>query len=312
MRQHHEQATIETGLGQPRFEIGQIAPHHRFDVSVHDRGRDALIFLDLRQHVAGPRDADAGHLARKLLDRGEFVDGVEVGMQEADRDRGRTGVFDGGDGVAERSRVQRRQNLATGAKPFPHAKAAFTWHQRFRRRRAQIVTVRLQAFAHLDDVAMAFGGQQRDFCPLALQQRVGRDRRAVNQPIGRSQHFRARHAQSSRQFFQARHDAERLVGRRRRRFRKHRPPGFIRGDQIGVGAADINAYSEHDQLRRSAGVPVNPCSASRWRALADRFAGGPQPPPPEERTSRQSPGRSSMPTSLVRNVRGSRPSDSRR
>ncbi len=45
-------------------QIGQIAPHHRFDIGVHDRGRDALIFLDLRQHVAGARDADTGQLAR--------------------------------------------------------------------------------------------------------------------------------------------------------------------------------------------------------------------------------------------------------
>ena len=41
-------------------EIGEIAPHDRFDIGVHDRGRDPLIFLDLRQHVARSRHADAG------------------------------------------------------------------------------------------------------------------------------------------------------------------------------------------------------------------------------------------------------------
>ena len=33
-------------------QIGQAVPHQRPDIGVHDRGRDTLIFLDLRQHVA--------------------------------------------------------------------------------------------------------------------------------------------------------------------------------------------------------------------------------------------------------------------
>jgi len=37
-----------------------------------------------------------------------------------------------------------------------------------------------------------------------------------------------------------------------------------------------------------------------------RCSGGPQPPPPDERTSKQSPGSTSIPTSLVRNTRGGR------
>ena len=65
MRQHDEQAALEAGLNEALLQIGQIAPHHRLDISVHDGGRDALIFLDLRQHVAGARDVMSGNAARR-------------------------------------------------------------------------------------------------------------------------------------------------------------------------------------------------------------------------------------------------------
>ena len=81
--------------------------------------------------------------------------------------------------------VERRRHLAVGLEPLPDAEAQLARHQRFRRRRAQIVAVALEAFAHFDHVAMAFGREQRNLRALALQQRVGRDRRAVNQPVCR-------------------------------------------------------------------------------------------------------------------------------
>ena len=118
---------------------------------------------------------------------------------------------------------------------------------------------------------MAFGGQQRDLCALALQQRVGRNRGAVNQPVGRGEHFRARHVQPPRQFIEARHHAERLIRRGRWRFCKYRPPALVRGHEIGVGPADVNADPEHHEDACSAGASVRPCSRSRWRASADRF-----------------------------------------
>ena len=93
---------------------------------------------------------------------------------------------------------------------------------------------------------MAFGGQQRDLGALALQQRIGGNRGAVNEAIGRGEHLRTRHAQASRQLFQAGHHADRLVGRRGRRFREDRAAGLIRGDQVGIGAADVNSDREHD------------------------------------------------------------------
>ena len=117
---------------------------------------------------------------------------------------------------------------------------------------------------------MAFGRQQRDFCALALQQRVGRNRRAVHEAVGLCQHLRARHVQPPRQLFQPGHDAERLIRRRRRRFREYRAAALVRRDEVRIGAADVNADRVHGQALcpadRSA---VRPCSRSRSRASAD-------------------------------------------
>ena len=72
-----------------------------------------------------------------------------------------------------------------------HAEPALARHQLHRRRLAQIVAIVLEPLAHLDDVAMALGGQQADPGALVLEQRVGRHRRAVHDPLGARQHGRA-------------------------------------------------------------------------------------------------------------------------
>ena len=108
---------------QPRFEVGQIAPHDRLDIGVHDGGRDALILLDLRQHVAGARDADVGQRLLQPLDGGKLMRGIEIGMQEAHRDRGRARLPNAGDGVVERFCIERNQDLAIGAEPLFHTEA---------------------------------------------------------------------------------------------------------------------------------------------------------------------------------------------
>ncbi len=124
------------------------------------------IFLDLRQHVAGARDKDVRQRAPQPLFSGDLVRGVAIGVQIADGDGGRAGLPDRCDGGVERGIVERRQHRAVGAQAFTHTKPQLTRHQRRRRRRAQVVAVVLQPFAHFQNVAMAFGGEQRDLAPL--------------------------------------------------------------------------------------------------------------------------------------------------
>ena len=108
-------------------------------------------------------------------------------MQVTDRDRLDLFPFQRIEGAVERGRVERCRDAAVGAQPLADAKAQFARNHLLGRRHAQIVAVVLQPFAHLNHVAMAFGRQQPDPRPLVFEQRVGRDRRPVNDPLGLGQ-----------------------------------------------------------------------------------------------------------------------------
>ena len=99
----------------------------------------------------------------------------------------------------ERTRIERRLDPAVSPQPLAHAEPQLARNQLFGRRQAQIVPVILQTLAHLDYVAMAFGRQQPDPRPLVLEQRIRRDRRPMNDPLGLSQKRRALHSERCRQ-----------------------------------------------------------------------------------------------------------------
>ena len=65
----------------------------------------------------------SGNCLGQAFDRGEFVDGIEIGMQEAYRDRGRAGLPYAGDGLVERGCIERDQNLAIRFQPLANAEA---------------------------------------------------------------------------------------------------------------------------------------------------------------------------------------------
>ena len=113
-------------------------------------------------------------------------------MQKANCDRSRAGASDGGDGIAKRLIVKRCHDLAVGLEALLHSKTQLARHKRLPRRRAQIVAVPFETFAHFDDIPMALGGEQRDLRALPLQQGIGRDRRSVHNPVRHAEHFRAR------------------------------------------------------------------------------------------------------------------------
>ena len=71
----------------PRADVADVALHQRPHVRVHDRRRRTLVLALLAQDLARERDRDAGQLLAE--DRAEplLVLGVEVGVQQADRDR---------------------------------------------------------------------------------------------------------------------------------------------------------------------------------------------------------------------------------
>ena len=148
----------------------------------------------------------------------------------------------------ERSRIERRLDPAVAAQALAHAEPQPARNQLLGRRQAQIVAVVLQPLAHLDDIAMAFGGQQPDARPFALQQGVGRDRGAVDDALGVGQQRRAVPAQPFRQQLQAVENPDRRITGGRRDLFQGRPAEIVDRNKIGKGAADIDADAVHRSL----------------------------------------------------------------
>ena len=170
---------------------------------------------------------------------------VAVGVQIADGDRLDLFPFQHFDGTLQRRRIERRFYPPVGAQPLTHTKAQLARNQLFGRRQAQIVAVILQALAHLDHVAMAFGRQQPDPRALVLEQRIGRDRGPVHNPLGLAQQRRALHSERLREQAQPVENADRRILGGRRDLGQGRLAGIVNCDEIGKRPADIDPDPVH-------------------------------------------------------------------
>ena len=99
---------------------------------------------------------------------------------------------------------------------------------------------------------MAFGRQQPDPRPLALQQGVGRNRGAVDDAFGRGQQCRAVDAERLRQPGEPVEHSLRWVIRGGGHLFQNRATGVVDRDEIGKGASDIDPDAIHDDARPSA------------------------------------------------------------
>ena len=130
--------------------------------------------------------------------------------------------------------VERDQHVAVGRQPFADGEAADARHQRLRPVDHQVVMVEPLLVALLDDVAKALGGDQRGARTLALDQRIGRQRGAMDEDpdIGGRQRRLTQHGVDA-----VEHAAFRGVGRGQDL--AARPPAGDLEHDIGEGAADI-------------------------------------------------------------------------
>ncbi len=170
---------------------------------------------------------------------------VAPGVQITDRDGLDPLIAQHRDRSVERGRIERDFDAAIGAQPLAHPEAQMARHQLLGRRHAQIVAIVLEALAHLDDVAMAFGGEEAEPCALAFEERVGRDRGAVDDALGRREQRGAFEAEPPGQPSEAVEDAERRVVRGRGHLGEHRRAARVDRDEIGKRAADIDADAVH-------------------------------------------------------------------
>src|SRR5712671_147754 len=166
-------------------------------------------------------------------------------VQIADRDGLDLLALQDHDRRVERSGIERDFDPAVGAHPLADSEPQPARHQLFGRRHAQIVTVVLQPLAHLDDVAMALGRQQAEAGALVFEKGVGRDRRAVDDAVGLVKQRGAVEPEPVRQKPQSVEHAERRVVRGRGHLRQCGNAGRVDRDEIGEGAADIDADAVH-------------------------------------------------------------------
>ena len=83
----HHRRLRQPALARRLAEPPEVAAEQRREVGVDDRGRAALVLAELRQHLVRGRDVDAGQLGAQALGDRALVGGLEVGEQQADRDR---------------------------------------------------------------------------------------------------------------------------------------------------------------------------------------------------------------------------------
>src|SRR5262245_14904180 len=169
-----------------------------------------------------------------------------------------------------------------------------------------MIAIVLEAFPHFDNVAVAFSGQKANPGALALKKCVGGDRSGMNNPFGPRQHRGAVNCQGLCEAIKRLHHTQRLITGSRRDFGRRDTPLWVDANEVREGSAHIDADPEHVQLSRG---ETNPQIASRARSCELRCSGSPQPPPPPEWALSTSPGRSTIPVSLVFSARSGRPAD---
>ncbi len=237
-RRHQQEGATNVRFGEAGGEALQVARHERLDIGVGERGRGPLVFPDLRADLVAERDRHARQRGFEDFARAQFVRRVDVAVQEDDRERFDARRLDLRRERLQRRFVQRLKDLAVrrhalvGLEPQPARR------QRNRPLHIEIVLIEAMLVGHLDRIAEAGGRDQRGLRPLPLDDRVGGERRAVDDEAD----VAGRHARRRQDFGRARdHRALGRVGRRQQLVRAAPFGGFER--QVGEGAADIDSQA---------------------------------------------------------------------
>src|SRR5262249_9771289 len=117
-----------------------------------------------------------------------LVDRIPPAVQIADRNGFNPMVLQARNGRSKRIAVQRDVDAAIRANSLPHTDPTLARHELYWWWLAQMIAIVLEAFPHLNNVAMAFCGDKPNPGSLTLKKRVGGNRSAVDNPLGPSQH----------------------------------------------------------------------------------------------------------------------------
>ena len=166
---------------EPVAQAREVARHKRLHVRVRHRRAETLVLAHLRTRFARHRDRHLRQRGRKDLARPVLVGGIGVAVQEPDPDALHAELRKVSRHRLDRRLVERLQHPAVDVDPLRHHEPALARHERERLLDHDVVLVVAALVADVEHVAEALGGHQRGECALALDDRVGRERGAVNQ-----------------------------------------------------------------------------------------------------------------------------------
>ena len=175
-RRHHEHQPGIRALGvEVLVHLRHIAPQDRRQIGVDHRGVAAADQLDQRRDFVADRHLREAHVARQRRDL-LLVLGIAIGVHEHDRHRGDAVGLGRFEIAPHGGEIGRALDRAVGAHALVDLGDALVQHVGLDDVAGENLRPRL--VADLERVAETLGDQQQRALALALEQRVGGDRRA--------------------------------------------------------------------------------------------------------------------------------------
>ena len=234
---HHQRRRQPARRGRLAEPL-QVTAEERRQIGVDRRRRAALVLAHAGQHLVRGRDVDPGELAAQVLGQTALVRGVEVGEEQADRDRLRAGAADRL-GQTPRLIGSERVDHSVRADPLVRLEAHRRLDQWLRLRRAEPVEVGAVLTRDLEQVAEAAGGDQRGARAPFLEQGIGPDRH----PVGEGLDLVGGRTGPSQDLLDDRHHRDGLVVQGRRQLRGVDPLA-VEEDGVGERSSNVDAQ-EH-------------------------------------------------------------------
>ena len=234
-----KQPPAEAEVREPPLEPFDVASEHRLGVGVHRRRGPALVLAHVPEDLGRARDVQVRELRAHELARRVLVDGIGVGVQEADGERLDAGRLDE---VADRRpdalEVQGRDHPSVVTHPLRDLPAQAPRNKGIGPREPKIEQVVALLEAHVEDVAEPRGDQHPGLRATPFDDRVGDQRRAVRDgfDLGHGHVFAPQ--EGSRAF----NHRNRGVGRRGEAL-QHRDlaAAFVEQCEVGERPTDVDA-----------------------------------------------------------------------
>ena len=179
-RFHEQERRGDALIGHAPIELGHVGRHHRHDESIEDGGHAALVFAEGGQHLARQRNRRARKFRTQDLTNAAFVRRVGVTVQEHHGDGGDPALLQRARSGVHGGLVKRLELVAVGFQAAADLENQLRWHGTFRLHPGEQAGTAWYVLApDLEHVLEARSRDQRGFGALALEDQVGRHRRAV-------------------------------------------------------------------------------------------------------------------------------------